>query len=91
MLSEFFSSLSDDWKEAPKLLHSYVRSKKSVPVTVGPLRLPDGLLYTDPQEMSECLAGVFLSVYCSDITQVQEVHQASEDLMTPLTISQFPG
>ena len=81
-------NLVDDWKEAPKLLHSYVRSKKSAPVTVGPLRLPDGLMCTDPREMSECLAGVFVSVYRSDVPQVQEAHQASEDLMTPLTISQ---
>ena len=74
--------------EAPKLLPSYVCSKKAAPVTVRPLRLSDGLMCTDPQEMSECLVSVFASVFCSDIPQVQETHQASEDLMTSLTISQ---
>ena len=38
--------------------------------------------------MSDCLVSVFASVFHSDIPQVQETHQASEDLMMSLTISQ---
>ena len=86
--SNYEDNLVEDWKEAPKLLHSYVRSKKSSPVTVGPLRLPDGSMCTDPQEMSEFLAGAFGSVYRADIPQVQEEHQTSDDLIPPLTFSQ---
>ena len=77
----------ENWKDAPKLLHAYVRSKKSAPVTVGPLRTADDRMCSDPQEMSECLATAFSSVYRSDIPQVQEPHQTSEQLMSPLTIS----
>ena len=36
--SNYENNLVEDWKENPKLLHSYVRSKKSAPVTVGPLK-----------------------------------------------------
>lgn len=86
--SNYENNLVEDWKEAPKLLHSYVRSKKSAPVTVGPLRSPDGCMCTDPKDMTECLASAFSSVYCSDTPQAQEAHQKSEDLIPPLTISQ---
>ena len=69
--------------EAPKRLHAYVRSKKSASVTVGPLRSPDGLMCTDSQEMAECLASAFGSVYRSDIPQVQEAHQTGNCLIPP--------
>ena len=54
--SDYENKLVEDWKEAPKLLHSYVRCRKSAPVTVGPLRALDGRMCSDPLEMSECLA-----------------------------------
>ena len=86
--SNYEDSLVEDWMEAPKRLHAYVRSKKSAPVTVGPLRSPDGLMCTDSQEMAECLASAFGSVYRSDIPQVQEAHQTGNCLIPPLTFSQ---
>ena len=86
--SKYEDSLVEDWKEAPKRLHSYVRSKKTAPVTVGPLRVSDGRVCSDPLEMAECLAGAFGSVYRSDIPQTQDAHQTSDYLLPPLTFSQ---
>ena len=73
--SNYELGLIEDWKEQPKLLHAYIRSKKSTAVTVGPLRQSNGDLCSDPQEMSELFAEAFCSVYSRDVPDAQEPHQ----------------
>ena len=67
--------LIDSWKENPKLLHRYIRSKKTAAVTVGPLKLPSGRFCSDPKTISECLALSFSSVFCNDTPAKQQPHQ----------------
>lgn len=69
------AGLIDVWKENPKLFHSYIRSKKTGAVSVGPLKFPDGQVSGDPKLMSECLASSFCSVYTSLTPTHQEPHQ----------------
>ena len=68
-------SLGDSWKENPKLLHRYIRSKKTAALTVGPLKLPSGRFCSDPKTISECLALSFSSVFCNDTPAKQQPHQ----------------
>ena len=69
------NSLIDRFRENPKLLHSYVHSKKSATSSIGPLKLPNGGFCSDPVTMSECLASSFSSVFSKRTPTQQEPHQ----------------
>ena len=45
--ARYEAGLIDAWRDNPKLFHAYVRSKKTAPATVGPLRLPGGQVSGD--------------------------------------------
>ena len=87
--SRYERSLIDRWKNNPKLLHAYIRSKKSAPTTVGPLRLKDDTVSSDPKEMSECLAKAFCSVYTKGAPDIQdqEPHQSFTGSMPEIQIT----
>ena len=74
--SSYEHFLIDKWKNIPKLPHAYIGSKKSAPTTVGPLRLKDNPVSSDPKVMSECLAEAFCSVYAKGVPNTQEPHQS---------------
>ena len=73
--------------ECPKLLHSYIRSKKVAPLAVGPLKVSTGQLSSDPVVMSETLASSFASVYVKQTPAVQEPHQTFDGLIEPISIT----
>ena len=50
-------------KDNPKLLHSYIRSKKVGAPSVGPIKLDSGRLTDRPGEMAEAFASSFASVF----------------------------
>ena len=59
----------------PKLLHSYIRSKKVGRLTVGPIKLSSGHLSDDAGVMAEALADAFSAVYTRDLPQHPAPHQ----------------
>ena len=77
----------DKFSESPKLLHSYIRSKKVAPMAVGPLKLATGQLSSDPVVMSEVLASSFASVYTKQSPAVQEPHQTFDGLIEPIRVT----
>ena len=81
------NSLIDRFRENPKLLHSYVRSKKSFPTSVGPLKLPSGELCSDPQAMSKHLASSFASVFSKEVPNSQEPHQTFDGHIAPFNLT----
>ena len=85
--SRYEHSLIEKWKDNPKLLHAYIRSKKSAPVTVGPLQLKDGTISSDPQAMSECLAEAFCSVYTRGEPDNQVPHQVHDSSMPDMHLT----
>lgn len=85
--ANYENSLIDRFRENPKLLHSYIRSKKSVPSSIGPLKLPSGDLCSDPLAMSKCLASSFASVFCREVQNNQEPHQLYDGHIDPIHIS----
>ena len=56
---EYEKSLIERSKENPKLLHSYMRHKKQLRCSVGPLRLASGAVSDDPGEMADCFLDAF--------------------------------
>ena len=75
------------FSECPKLLHSYVRSKKVVPVAIGPLRLDTGQLTSDPLVMGETLASSFASVFMKEVPTAQEPHQTFDGSIDAIRIT----
>ena len=73
--AKYEHGLIDAWRENPKLLHRYIRSKKVAAVTVGPLKLSGGRICSDPKTISECLALSFSSVFCGEAPANQQPHQ----------------
>ena len=80
-------SLIEKWKDNPKRLHAYIRSKKSAPTTVGPLKLKDNTVSSDPKAMSECLAEAFCSVYTQGEPDNQAPHQVHDSDMPEMQLS----
>ena len=80
-------SMIERFSECPKVLHSYVRSKKIAPLAVGPLKLVTGELTSDPLVMSETLASSFASVYVKEIPILQEPHQTFIGPIDPVRVS----
>ena len=85
--ADYENSLIDRFRENPKLLHSYVQSKKTIPTSIGPLKLPSGELCSDPLAMSDCLASSFASVFCKEVPIDQEPHQVFDGHIEPISIS----
>ena len=81
------NGLIDRFRENPKLLHSYINSKKSAPSSIGPLKLPNGELCSDPLAVSECLASSFASVFCKDIPANQEPHQVYDGHIDTISVT----
>ena len=81
------NGLIDRFRENPKLLHSYINSKKSAPSSIGPLKLPNGELCSDPLAVSECLASSFASVFCKDIPANQKPHQVYDGHIDTISVT----
>ena len=73
--SDYEESLVLQSKDRPKLLHSYIRSKKVGRPSVGPIRLNSGRLTDDAGEMVESFASSFASVYSTHCPANPYPHQ----------------
>ena len=80
-------SMIERFGECPKLLHSYIRSKKVAPPTVGPIRLGTGQLSSDPLVMSETLASAFAAVYVKETPAFQEPHQTFDGTIESIQVT----
>lgn len=79
-------NLMKNFRSAPKLFHSYIRSRKRGKLVVGPLKV-DGVVYSGAGEIAELLSFAFSSVYTSSDPLAQSVHQQSPAEMGELHIS----
>ena len=78
---EYEKSLLSKMKENPKLLHSYLRCKKKLRSSVGPLRLAHGSTSDDPLEMAECFSDAFASVYNVEVPVNPAPHQQGNGVL----------
>ena len=83
---DYESRLAEDLGRAPKRFHAYIRRKKKSRPPVGPLKV-NGMLVSDPLEMSEVFLGSFASVFCTETPDSVEAHQVSDESMDPLWIT----
>ena len=74
-------------KENPKLLHSYIRSKKIGPPSVGPIKLDTGNLTDSPGEMAEVFASSFASVFSRQSPANPSPHQSFDGSIGPISLS----
>ena len=74
-------------KDNPKLIHSYIRSKKVGQPAVGPLKLCSGSMTDNPSQMAECFASSFASVYISKEPANPEPHQLCQGHLDTVIIS----
>ena len=72
-------------KDNPKLLHSYIRSKKVGQLSVGPIRLDSGRLTDSPSEMVEVFASSFASVYTKTCPPNPLPHQCFDGTIDPVS------
>ena len=79
-------NLIRNFRSAPKLFHSYIRSRKRGKTVVGPLKV-DGIVYGGDREVAELLADTFSAVYTSGAPLVNPIHQQSAVEMEALEIS----
>ena len=75
-------------QDHPKLLHSYLRKKKTGRPTVGPLTLQSGQLSDDPKSMADLFADCFSSVYSKSVPRHPLPHQQSDGLLENITLTQ---
>ena len=80
-------SMIEKFSECPKLLHSYIRSKKVAPPAIGPIRLRTGQLTSDPLVMSETLASAFAAVYVKETPAFQEPHQTFDGTIGTIQVT----
>ena len=73
-------------KDNPKLLHSYIRSKKVGQLSVGPIRLDSGRLTDSPSEMVEVFASSFASVYTKTCPPNPLPHQCFDGTIDPRAV-----
>ena len=78
-------SLVGKYKESPKLFHSYIRSRKHLRLSVGPIYV-SGTIISDPETMVECFADAFSSVF-SDVTLSPTVNQVCFDKLLDIEFS----
>ena len=62
-------------KEAPKLLHAYLRHKKQFRSSVGPLKLSSGCSTDDPKQMADAFVEAFASTFTADAPPNPVPHQ----------------
>jgi hypothetical protein len=86
--SQYEGGLMEQFKVKPKLFHSYIRAKKVGRPTVGPVRLEDGDIISDPFLMSEVFASKFASVFVHGDPVAPAPHQMGANVMADVTISQ---
>ena len=75
---EYEKSLIIRSKENPKLLHSYMRHKKQLRCSVGPLRLASNVVSDDPKEMADRFLDAFLAY---TLQQLQLTRPPTSDVM----------
>ena len=75
---EYEKSLIVRAKDNPKLLHSYIRHKKTYRSSVGPLSLQSGDRTDDPEAMANCFCAAFASVYTAEVPARPAPHQQCE-------------
>ena len=81
-------NLLNQSRDCPKLLHSYIRDKKTARPSVGPIRLCSGELTDDPRAMTEAFASSFSSVYTKEALEHPAPHQTYNGTMGTVTFSQ---
>ena len=72
-------------KDNPKLLHSYIRTKKVGALSVGPIRLDSGQLTDKPGVMAEVFASSFASVYTRHCPNRPFPHQSFDGSIGPIS------
>ena len=80
-------SLIERFKENPKFLHAYIRGKKTAQSCVGPLRLPDGELCSEPSNLNEYFASAFCDVYTSRVPTQQQPHQTHQGYINDMQVT----
>ena len=75
-------NLLNQSRDRPKLLHSYIRDKKTARPSVGPIRLCSGELTDNPRAMAEAFASSFSSVYTKETLE----HPAPGPHTRPITV-----
>ena len=85
--SQYERDLLDRSRENPKLLHSYVRSKKVGCPAVGPLMLKTGEMSNDAQTMSEVFASSFVSVFSPNSPRNPAPHQTFDRTLNNIDFS----
>ena len=74
-------------KEAPKVFHSYIRSRKKGCLTVGPLKSDSGSIVTTGIELSNTFAQAFSSVFVSTVPERPQPFQIFNGNMDVLDTS----
>ena len=72
-------------KEKPKLLHSYIRSKKVGALSVGPIRIDSGKLTDKPGVMAEVFASSFALVFTRHCPKRPFPHQSFDGIIGPIS------
>ena len=86
---EYECSILEQYKDKPKLFHSYIKKKKSSRPRLGPLlmsEVPGDVLTDDPAAMAELFAHAFSSVYSPEDPQNPFPHQISNGRIDHITI-----
>jgi hypothetical protein len=85
--AEYEEGLMNQYRNSPKLFHSYIRRMKKGCLGVGPLRNRAGQLVDDPHEMAELLASSFSGVYRGDIPMNPAPFQSFEGEMSNFAVT----
>ena len=85
--SEYEEHLMLQFRDSPKLFHSYIRRKKKGRLGVGPLRDAAGQLVDSPRGMAELLASTFADIYRGDVPVNPALFQSFEGVMDDITVT----
>ena len=89
---DYEDKITDNLKQAPKKLYSYIRSQQKVRAAVGPLKDDRGKFTETDQEVAEALQGFFKSVFTKESSHEVPVFQeqlSHEEVLTTVEIT--PG
>ena len=84
---DYEKSLISRARDNPKLLHSYVRSKKVGRPTVGPLLTNSGQLTDDAETMAELFASSFASVFSTETPANPSPHQTFNGTLSRVSVT----
>ena len=84
---EYEKSLLKRSRENPKLLHSYMRHKKQLHCSVGPLRLVSNVVSDNPKEMADCFLDAFSGIHLTTIPAYQAPHQQCVAVLSDIDFS----